>query len=146
MLGPSDPGHLEASPGGEEGGEGRRGSSDLIRPNRFGPARFTWPSQNVQSRPVWARPVLQANVLAEVGRRVRPRRVGGPKFRGFPPLPLHFRSVLPSLGESSRGVLVVFEALGPSSVHIGSSRAVLWRRVHGGSRRGGPGEGQKKQV
>ena len=50
--------------------------------------------------------------------RVGPRRVGGPKFRAFFPSPatIFFHSSL-SWG-SSRGILVLFEALGPSNVHV----------------------------
>ena len=54
------------------------------------------------------------------GGRVGPRRVapkgGAQNFALFSPLPLPFRSF--SLWRSSRGILVVFEAPGPSNVHV----------------------------
>ena len=58
-------------------------------------------------------------------RRVGARRVGGPKFRAFffPLSRRKIRSFLLSL-ESSRGILVVFEA-GRSSVHVWSSLVVV---------------------
>ena len=53
------------------------------------------------------------------------RRVGGPKFRAFFLSPAG-NFILSSLsGGSSRGILVVFEALGRSNVRVWSSRAVV---------------------
>ena len=51
-------------------------------------------------------------------------KVSGPEGRGGPKFRTHFRSFF-SLCRSSRGILVVFEALGPSNVHVWSSRAVV---------------------
>ena len=50
-------------------------------------------------------------------RKVGPRRLGGMKFRVFFPLPPYFRSFV-FLCVSSRGFLVVFEALEPSNVPV----------------------------
>ena len=51
-------------------------------------------------------------------------------------LPPQFSFFLLSLGGSSRGILVVFEASGPSNVHVWSSRPSWGRAVQG---EGGPG-------
>ena len=57
---------------------------------------------------------------------------GGPELWKGPNFALFFslfrpylRSFFLSLWGSSRGILVVFEALGPSNVHVWSSRAVV---------------------
>ena len=55
--------------------------------------------------------------------RVGPLR-GEPKNSLFFPSPASIRSFSLS-GGSSRGILVVFEAPGPSNVHVWSSRAVV---------------------
>ena len=69
-------------------------------------------------------------------RRVGPRRVGGPKggapkgggpqnFALFFPLPPQFFFFPPLSFGLFRGILVVFEAPGPSNVHVWSSRGVV---------------------
>ena len=94
--------------------------------------------------------------------KVRPRRVGRPKFRALFPSPFHrFRSLCLSHGVSSRGFLVVFEAAGVShnspraqTCTFGGSR-VCHENHHNSTRRHperetkrakmGAGEGEKKK-
>ena len=48
-------------------------------------------------------------------------KAGGPKFRSFFPSPAPIFALFLSLWRSSRGILVVFQAPGPSNVHVWSS-------------------------
>ena len=108
---------------GTDFGQSRFGHPDLTRPilakANFGQSNFG-----------------QSNFLANILGVIKPRKSGspegwgpegwGPKIsRSFFPLPPQFFVLFSLSFGLFRGILVVFEAPGPSNVHVWSSRAVV---------------------
>ena len=94
------------------------GQSDFGHPylTDFGQIRL-WPTLIGRLWPsrLWPKLLFQSFGGAKGWGR---RRVGGPKFRAFSSLAHHRFALFVSLWVSSRGILVVFEALGLSNVHV----------------------------
>ena len=98
----------------------------------FGQNQF-WPkpilANPIWANPIWANPIL--DLVCHGGapkggeRKVGPRKGGWPNISRFFPSPATIFALFVSLWGSSRGFLVVFEAPGPSNVHVWSSRAVV---------------------